>query len=68
MSPKENGDLAAYPSERWAVGLTKRELFAAMMMEAMVANGEIPVSKQSVAECAVNYADALLAELERNPS
>lgn len=48
-----------------STGLTKRELFAAMAMQGMIASGrygETVVSPVSVA-----YADALLAELSKEP-
>lgn len=48
-------------------GLTKRELFAAMMMQALVTDGRVPGGKDIVAKVAAYYADALLAELEKNP-
>ena len=43
------------------IGLTKREYFAAMAMQGMTSNNSITV--ETVAAWAVQYADALLAEL-----
>lgn len=48
-------------------GLTKRELFAAMAMQGLSANPDPQVSSwggQQTAQCAVAFADALLAALE----
>jgi len=50
----------------WEIGLTKRELFAALAMQGMMANG---VGRQThlaqIAELSVNAADALLVELAK---
>jgi len=43
-------------------GLSKRELFAAMMAQGILAND---LEYKSVAKEAVDYADALIAELEK---
>jgi hypothetical protein len=49
-------------------GLTKRELFAALAMQALVTNwtalGDYEMGASEVAVDAVNYADKLLARLE----
>jgi Tfp pilus assembly protein PilX len=66
----ENGNKQAYPlSETSAIGLTKRELFAAMMMQGFC-HHEMPctsrlTSAQQRAQLAIENADALLAELEK---
>jgi len=67
MTAKENGDLGAYPTERWAAGLTKRELFAAMAMEGWLASfgPEYEANCKGVAEFSVKQSDALLAELAK---
>jgi len=44
-------------------GMTKRELFAAMAMQGMAIDGELPYD--SAARMAVKYADALIAELAK---
>jgi hypothetical protein len=54
------------------MGLTKRELFAAMAMQGWLASfgadAEItPTGKVQVAELAVELSDALLAALEKKP-
>lgn len=46
-------------------GLTKREYFAGLAMQGMLAKGVDTVLIKPVAIDAVRYADALLAELER---
>lgn len=48
-------------------GLTKRELFAAMAMQATLSRnpGEVRFTADSVAVASIEYADALLAELEK---
>ncbi len=65
----DNGNESAYPltedspkfGPRTWLGLTKREYFAAMAMQGMTSNNSITV--ETVAAWAVQYADALLAEL-----
>lgn len=51
--------------------LTKRELFAAMAMQGIIANSEMfrqaGSSPPNIAEHAVRCADALLAELAKEP-
>lgn len=51
-------------ADAWLEGLTKREYFAGLAMQAMIANPEWETSG-TVSEDAVYAADALLAELER---
>ena len=50
-------------------GLSKRELFAALAMQALIINPVVPEQIESVniTEHAVRMADALLAELAKNP-
>lgn len=70
----KNGDLPAMPvcydarmmaaySKGEAMGLSKREMFAMAAMQGFCSNPM--VSYKSLAEYAVETADALLAELER---
>jgi hypothetical protein len=74
----KNGDIPAMPlarevSDRFQdgyfdeTGLTKREYFAAMAMQGLASalNGTWLRDRQYTAEMAVLYADALLAELEK---
>ena len=71
-----NGDEPAYP--RWDLkqeeqrpGLTKRELFAAMAMQGLCLLGDGSYSlgpcNAAMVERSVVLADALLAELEKEP-
>jgi len=46
------------------IGLTKRELFAAMAMQGILSNGEIS-HEVEVAKNALLYADALINELNK---
>jgi hypothetical protein len=65
---------SAFPShgtmgEVVEVGLTKRELFAAMAMQAILSNPNEEMVKwdeEFVAHSAREHGDALLAELEKN--
>lgn len=46
-------------------GLTKREWFAGMALQALITYGRVPIGKSEVAKCAIDYADALLSELDK---
>ncbi len=46
------------------LGLTKREYFAGLAMQGLAARGNSSMSMEGRIERAVDYADALLAELE----
>lgn len=70
------GNEAAYPRQKNAVpgdfiepqlGLTKRELFAAMAMQGMLANSIPGEHHRAYAVDSVKHADALLKELEESP-
>lgn len=50
-----------------AVGLTKREYFAGLVMQGMVAHPSYRGEYAAYAKYAVAAADALLAELEKKP-
>jgi hypothetical protein len=80
---KKPGDRLAFPAPYEPYGLTKRELFAAMAMQAVVSNPEYlkPENQQQIltqygkdeaqwssliAWMALDYADALLAELAKD--
>ena len=59
------GNLPAYPIEAektYYLGLTKRELFAAMAMQGMLAYGE---NTYDPCVYAASYADRLIAELNK---
>jgi hypothetical protein len=61
----ENGDTPAVPHDRGGyTGLTKRELFAAMAMQALMGL-PVEMSHLVVARSAVEQADTLLAELAK---
>lgn len=47
------------------LGLTKRELFAAMAMQAVIANDHQNIGYETGARFAVKYADALVNELAK---
>jgi len=62
-------DCEQTPNNTFQLGLTKRELFAAMAMQGLVgqyAQGGM-FMETHVAKGAVLYADALLAALEKTP-
>ena len=68
----KNGDLPAMPvwcanSDQQLYGLTKREQFAAMAMQGILASltADDNFSPAQIARSAVLNADALLVELER---
>jgi hypothetical protein len=52
-------------------GITKREYFAAMAMQGLVANSELSekhgIPQTETSELAVKMADALIAELNKEP-
>lgn len=68
---------ADFPNLEPSGGLTKRELFAAMAMQAMVSSYDMIAAalnvgaktdveaKDVIARGAISYADALIAELEK---
>lgn len=57
------GNMVNFKSSR---GLTKREYFAGLAMQAFIGEGIGAVYEQCAIAC-VHYADALLAELEKQP-
>lgn len=67
------GDRPAFPVVEpggvYAIGLTKRELFAAMAMQGLLAcRDELNSDSFKFARAAIRYADALLAELAKEPT
>ena len=64
-----NGENPAYPVPEYTLvaGLTKRELFAAMAMQGQLAhrNGYTENGYGVIASDAVEFADALIAELNK---
>ncbi|MEN5115883.1 hypothetical protein ABE488_00900 [Luteimonas sp. TWI662] len=67
---KTKGEQAAYPhdaSKCRDTGLTKRELFAAMAMQGLLAkHGDDDYPTDSLARYSVAHADCLLAELAKD--
>ncbi|WDW06000.1 hypothetical protein PWE35_09205 [Stenotrophomonas maltophilia] len=64
----KSGDDSAHPCDhptRGGIGLTKRELFAAMVMQGFASDPDATGLKM-LAESAVVWADALLAALEKS--
>ncbi len=64
----KSGDNSAYPCDhptRGGIGLTKRELFAAMVMQGFASYPDA-TGLEMLAESAVDWADALLAALEKS--
>lgn len=53
------------PSTSKATGLTKREMMAMHILSGLLSDYEFDVTRQMAAEIAVEQADALLAELEK---
>lgn len=74
----ENGKNCAFPSQdsnKYYHGLTKREYFAAIAMQGLLASPNFKIDVQSsvsvseqFAISATKYADALLAELDKTKS
>lgn len=66
MTSKELGAASAYPRNDNSGGLTKREYFAALAMQGLIAWPAREVATHSrMAEESVACADALLAELAK---
>lgn len=61
----EDGAFATYDTTEHFTqfGLTKREYFAGLAMQAVISNGKY--SEIEISICAVNFADALLFELQK---
>lgn len=64
---KTNPGDTAYPiGPTEIIGLTKREYFAAMAMQGLCANPEwVDISEQTIAQCALVQADALIKQLNQ---
>jgi hypothetical protein len=69
MDPNINGKKLAYPLNmegmKYHMGLSKREQFAAMAMQGLIAQSPTALSAAEFARQAVVCADALLAELAK---
>jgi len=57
----------AFPCSSGTGGLTKREYFAALAMQGMLANSGREASDEAFAIASVNLADALLEALSTKP-
>ena len=61
----QNGDITAFESE--FLGLTKREYFAGLAMQGLLANNREEVMTQNeeeLAKLAINHADEILKQLD----
>jgi hypothetical protein len=63
-NPHEDQDSCGNPIRRNA-GLTKREVFAAMALNGVASDRDTSI--ESAARAAVEYADALIAALNKGP-
>ena len=64
----ENKDKAAFPfatGHNFNTGLTKREYFAALAMQSLCRIAE-KYDPDIIAELSIDYADALIKELDKN--
>jgi hypothetical protein len=66
MNAKELGKCQAYPSPMGDMGLTKRELIAAMAMQALLGKNMTLHDVGGVGDAALKFADQLLAELAKD--
>lgn len=73
VRPTEKNNESAFPivhmnaEDSWTqeLGLSKRELFAAMAMQGLLSDPQMNAPHEPVAQAAVGYADALLKELAK---
>ena len=70
INPKDNTCPEVFDAEHvygntYSVGLTKREYFAAAALQGLMADYYNAEGMRSIAEIAVEVADALLAELNK---
>lgn len=61
----EDSDYLGQKSDKFSIGMTKREQFAMAAMQGMLSNSSMSYDFDGMAHDALVYADALLAELER---
>lgn len=59
------GSEPAFPDGVWAGGMSKRDFFAAIAHNGLLACPEVTGEVEQIAKYAVAHADALLAELEK---
>lgn len=62
-----NKDSPAFPGQT-ASGLTKREYFAALALQGLAADSNITTTPEYISARAVRFADALIAELNKDPT
>ena len=62
---EKNLTAAVMPEDSISGGLTKREYFAGLALQGLLANPEIPIGELSNATEAVEYADALITALNK---
>ena len=66
METKSNEPAFASIHTPWLKGLTKREYFAAMAMQGIIANKDgLDIKIERIVESAVDTADALIEELNK---
>ena len=62
----KNGEKRVFPERGYAAGLNKREYFAAVALQGLLAHhGDDDYPRESIAEYAVEHADLLLKELDK---
>lgn len=70
MAAFDNSERSAFPTPENCFGnefgLTKREMIAAMCLQGLLSDNECSFANvQNAAKCAIEHADALLVELEK---
>lgn len=65
MTKPEDTAFPFSPSTNSHCGLTKREYFAIRALEGLLANSSLNVTKSDEVSLAVEYADLLIAELNK---
>lgn len=65
--PNEPINIVEYNNNYKSTGLTKREYFAAMVMRSIIQNKDgLDIKIERIVESAVDTADALIEELNKN--
>ena len=65
-NPNEPIDMVEYNNNYISTGLTKREYFAAMALQGIIANKDgLDIKIERIVESAVDTADALIEELNK---
>ena len=64
--PNESINIVEYNNNYISTGLTKREYFAAMVMQSIIQNKDgLDIKIERIVESAVDIADALIEELNK---